>query len=290
VHILAATDFSTRSHRALRRAGALAAARGAELTILHVVDDDQPRELVEIESREATRILTEQIAAMAELRAVQCRPMIIGGNPFDGILVSARSIGADLIVMGAHRKQLLRDIFIGTTVERVIRTGPYPVLMVNNETNGPYRSAVAAVDTAEPSAKAVRTARSVGLVGDESITLLHAFLPPGKRKMSTAGLKQSSIDEYVADERRSATDELLAFLAAHELGGPNLSLRVEEGEPFEVISRAVEDMRPDLLIIGTQGRTGLLKVLLGSVTEQALRRLDIDILAVPPGDRAALAV
>ena len=41
--------------------------------------------------------------------------------------------------MGAHRKQFLRDIFVGTTIERVIRTGPYPVLMVNNEASAPTR-------------------------------------------------------------------------------------------------------------------------------------------------------
>jgi universal stress protein E len=50
----------------------------------------------------------------------------------------AADINTDLIVMGAHRKQFLRDVFVGTTVERVIRTGPYPVLMVNNEvSSGP---------------------------------------------------------------------------------------------------------------------------------------------------------
>jgi nucleotide-binding universal stress UspA family protein len=44
----------------------------------------------------------------------------------------------------------------------------------------------------------------------------------------------------------------------------------------------VEEMMPDLLIIGTHGRSGIIKVLLGSVTEEALRSLDADILAVPP--------
>jgi universal stress protein E len=281
VQILAATDFSTRSHRALRKAGLLAQASGAELTLLHVVDEDQPKDLVDIESREAERILAEQIGAIDELRGAKCRPMVITGNPFDGILISARMIGADLIVMGAHRKQLLRDIFVGTTVERVIRTGPYPVLMVNNEAVGPYRSAIAAVDASEPSANAIRVGKSLGLVGDESVTFLHAFLPLGKHRMSIAGVNQASIDEYVASERRLARDELIAFLAANQISDLNL-LRVEDGEPFDVISRAVEEMRPDLLIIGTHGRTGLLKVLLGSVAEEALRRLDIDILAVPP--------
>jgi nucleotide-binding universal stress UspA family protein len=281
VQILAATDFSTRSHRALRRAGLLAQAKGAELTLLHVVDDDQPKDLVDIESREAERILAEQIAGTAELRGAKCRPMVITGDPFDGILISGRLVGADLIVMGAHRKQLLRDIFVGTTIERVIRTGPYPVLMVNSEAAGPYRNAVAAVDASEPSANAIRMGRSLGLAGEESITFLHAYLPLGKHRISAAGVQQASIDEYVASERQTARDELTAFLAAHGIDVPSL-LRLEEGEPFEVISRTVDELRPDLLIIGTQGRTGLLKVLLGSVAEEALRRLDTDILAVPP--------
>jgi len=70
MQILAATDFSTRSYRALREAGLLAQASGAELTIMHVIDDDQPKHLVEVESREAERILAEQIRAMAELNGL----------------------------------------------------------------------------------------------------------------------------------------------------------------------------------------------------------------------------
>lgn len=98
MQILAATDFSTRSSRALRRAGLLAQAKGAELALVHVVDDDQPNDLVQIERREAERILAEQISAMAELRDAQCRSEVVAGNPFDGILRTAGSIQADLIV------------------------------------------------------------------------------------------------------------------------------------------------------------------------------------------------
>jgi universal stress protein E len=282
VKLLAATDFSTRSHRALRRAGLLAQARGAELALVHVVDDDQPKDLVAIEKREAERILAEQISAMPELRDAQCCPSVVAGDPFDGILRTAASVQADLIVMGAHRKQLLRDIFVGTTIERVIRTGPYPVLMVNDEVKRPYRNALAAIDMSEASANAIRTAQTTGLIGDGGVTLVHAFVALGKGKMSIAGLDRAAIDEYVVSERQRAIDELAAFLAANELGDPTLPMRVEEGRAIEVISRAAEEMRPDLLVIGTRGRSGLLKVLLGSVTEEALRSLDVDILAVPP--------
>jgi universal stress protein E len=172
VKLLAATDFSTRSHRALRRAGLLAQARGAELALVHVVDDDQPKDLVAIEKREAERILAEQISAMPELCDAQCCPSVVAGDPFDGILRTAASVQADLIVMGAHRKQLLRDIFVGTTIERVIRTGPYPVLMVNDKVKQPYRNALAAIDMSEASANAIRTAQTTGLIGDGGVALV----------------------------------------------------------------------------------------------------------------------
>ena len=159
MQFLAATDFSTRSQRAVRRAGLLAQEHGAELALVHVVDDDQPQDLVALETREAERILNEQIRAVPELQQVACRPLVVSGDPFDGILRTARSAQPDLIVMGAHRKQLLLDIFVGTTIERVIRTGPYPVLMVNNEAEAPYRTALAAIDVSEPSANAIKPPR-----------------------------------------------------------------------------------------------------------------------------------
>lgn len=282
MRILAATDFSTRSHRALRRAGVLAQSKGAELVLVHVVDDDHPTDLVEIERREAERILTEQIGAISELRSVECRPMVVTGDPFDGILRTAEAVKADLIVMGTHRKQLLRDIFVGTTIERVIRTGSYSVLMVNNEVRQPYRSSLAAVDVSEPSANAIRTAISMGLIGGRGSTFLHAFLPVGKGKLSVAGIDEAAVSEYVKSERERIMAEVAGFLTVNQLLDPKLSLRVEEGGIFEVIARTIEEMRPDLLILGTHSRTWLLKVLLGSVTEEALRSLDIDILAVPP--------
>src|SRR3954452_7228827 len=156
MRILAATDFSTRAQRALRRAGLLARDTGAELTLVHVVDDDQPQDLIAMERREAERILAEQISAIAEFRGAQCRLMVTTGDPFDAILRTAADLNADLIAMGAHRKQFLRDVFVGTTVERVIRTGPYPVLMVNNEvSSGPYRTVLAPIDMSDSSANAL---------------------------------------------------------------------------------------------------------------------------------------
>jgi nucleotide-binding universal stress UspA family protein len=285
MQILAATDFSTRSNRALRQAGLLAQPGNAQLYIVHVVDDDQPEELISIEKREVERLLSEQVDSMPELRGRQPHPIVVVGDPFDGILRVASNIKPDLIVMGSHRKQLLLDIFVGTTIERVIRKGSFPVLMVNHEAQRRYENIVAATDMSEVSADSLRVALSTGLVSERGATLLHAFLPIGKGQMFVAGIEKSSIDKYVVQARQNATDELAGFLRANNFGRERWSLRVEEGAPMEVISRTVDQLRPDLLVMGTHGRSALFKALLGSVTEEALRSLNVDILAVPPAKR-----
>ncbi len=282
MHIVAATDFSTRSNRALRQAGLLSQTPDAHLHVLHVVDDDQPDELVRVEMREAERLLAEQLNSMLELRGVRSRAVVVTGDPFDGILRAAGEIGADLIVMGSHRKQFLRDIFVGTTIERVIRKRAFPVLMVNNEAQLIYANVVVPVDMSDASANALRVALSMKLISAEPATILHAFWPLAKGKMSAGGHDQAGIDSYVASERQRAMDELAQFLVENGFTGQRWSLRADEGGAMEIISRAVSQLRPDLLVMGTHGRSAAIRVLIGSVTEEALRSLSVDILAVPP--------
>lgn len=173
-------------------------------------------------------------------------------------------------------------MFIGTTIERVIRTGPHPVLMVNNEAERPYRTALAAVDLSEPSANAIKTSMALGLLEDARLTLVHAFFPLAKGKLSYAGVTKDNIDEHVAGERLQATRDLITFLDANDLGDHGQSKHIEEGAPFEVISSTVQRVRSNLLVIGTHGRSGITKMLLGNVAEEVLRSLDVDILTVPP--------
>jgi universal stress protein E len=280
--ILAATDFSTRSQRASRQAGLLARQTGAQLTLLHVVDEDQPAHLIQLERGEAEAILNEQVGSVAELQGIECRIVVMTGDAFDAILRTAESVSANLLVMGTHRKQLLRDIFVGTTIERVVRTGPCPVLMVNKEAAHSYSRVLAAVDMSDISAHAVRSARALGFSEYAHLTVVHAFEALAKGKLFMADVPKERIDDYVAQERQRASAELATFLQSQEVGGGVWSRRVEEGEPLRIISAVATEIDADLLVIGTHGRTGIAKVLLGSVAEQVLRTLNVDILAVPP--------
>ena len=281
--ILVATDFSTRSNRALRQAGLLAQQNKAELHILHVVDDDQPPEMIRAEKREAERTLNEQIASVADLKNVPSHALVLEGDPFDGILRAAGDIGPDLVVMGSHRKQML-DMFMGTTLERVIRKATFPVLMVNHEAQRSYRRVVVPIDMTDASAHALRAALALRLIGEAGATLLHGFFAAAKGQMLVAGLELGAISEHVANERQAKTNELTKFLVEKDLVG-RWQFRIEEGGPMEIIAKAVEQLQPDLLVMGTHGRTGLAKALIGSITEEVLRTVSVDILVVPPVSR-----
>ena len=283
--LLAATDLSSRSDRAVRRAAELASAFNAELILLHVVKDDRPLRLQEAARREATTLLLEQVAGLPELRELNPQVVVLTGQPSDSLLRATESEAADLIAMGASRRELLRYIFTGTTVERVIRNASRPVLMVNGLPTGPYRRLLAATDLDDPSAQALRVASALGLLAGADLTVLHAFWQPGKVAPILAGTSE----EDMADRRESlamdAQADLHRFLGAVGLpSAPPPRAIVREGAPEMVIREEVGRLRPDLVLMGTGQRGKLSAMLLGSVAEAVLSVVECDVLVVPPGN------
>jgi nucleotide-binding universal stress UspA family protein len=100
--------------------------------------------------------------------------------------------------------------------------------------------------------------------------------------MYVADASPERIAAYVDKEQRSADTDLAAFLRG--AGFPDRAWRrhVWEGTATEVISSAVDTLGPELVVAGTRARSGVVKLLLGSVTESLLRTLETDILVVPP--------
>lgn len=282
--ILVATDFSRRADRAIGRAAILARQSGARLVLAHVVDDDQPDPLVAAERQAAETALNEMIAVRPELLGLACEAEVVLGDPFDGIVRAARQTAAGLIVIGAHRRQILRDIFIGTTVERVIRSSETPVLMVNAEPAGPYSEVLAAMDLSDCAGRALVSAKSLGLLERVRLSVLHAVDTPAKNAMIHANVDRQEVDRHLTDVMQRARRDLVAFLASLGLEGLDGAILLREGAAAGAIAQAVEDVRPDLVIIGTHGRSGLGRLLLGSVAAEILARLRCDVLAVPPAE------
>lgn len=280
--ILVATDLSSRADRAMRRAAIAAAARGAELLILYAVDDDQPAAIVEATRREAAALLARAADGLPELSGLATRTLVEAGDPFDVILRVAQEQACDLIVLGEHRRRLLRDMLVGTTVERVIRLSRRPVLMVNTLPIGPYRQVLAASDLGPAAAAMLGAAAATGLLDDAALSVLHARESAVGAVLAAGGAPAERRAEHKEAALRQAREELAAFLAG--LGHPALrgaeALAVAQ-PPVPAILGAVERLRPDLLVIGTRGAASMERAVLGSVAAEVLRQVGCDALTIP---------
>jgi nucleotide-binding universal stress UspA family protein len=272
--LLIATDLSPRSERALARALRLARQHGAELRVLHVVDDALPAHLAETQRVAAENILKERTQALAGDAAVSVSTAVVTGKPFAEILREAITWAAELIVLGAHRGGA-EGMFRGTTAERVIREGHHPVLIVRRDADADYRRAVVGVDFSLHSLWAARTA--FRMAPEAEFHLVHSYIAPTSAFMAGT-VRAQALDLHVREMNRTIDEELSVFLARLGDRLPPHKRLVVEGRSTDVLLHQAGRLPADLLVAGTHGRTGVAHAFLGSVAEDLLHQAHCDVL------------
>lgn len=272
--ILAATDLSVRSDRALQRALALADEFHAELEVVHIVDDSLPEAIRRQHAEAAVSSMNACLASLSRDRTAKFAARVIHDQDYTGIINRAEEIGADLVVLGIHRHAAL-EAFRGTTAERVVRFGGAPVLMVRDPVAGPYRRVVVPADLSLHARAALRLAARLAPQGE--IHIVHATHAPFKGFLGRGTLRQIVKDEQA--QFTATLKEDLDCLSA-ELGeeAPRIEIVLREGPVELVVRDQIALLRPDLLAIGAHSRTGVAYAILGSVAEGLLANPPTDIL------------
>ena len=274
--LLLATDLSPRSEPALQRAIRLAGEHGAALTVVHVVDEDLPSSLAEVTRAGAERIIRERLAAPPGDARVEVAVEILRGKVASAIVGHAAAAGADLIVLGLHRQGGLKEMFRGTTAERVIRTSHVPALVVKSEAREAYRRVVVGTDFSVHARRAMRLA--LRLAPNAELYVVHAFLVPFEGFMYGADTRQQVETEHRQDLIAMVNEEMQIFLASFA-GAPRQVHQVcREGMAQDVILKEIVGHNANLLVLGTHGRTGVAHAFLGSVAEDLLTEAPCDVL------------
>lgn len=289
--VLVPIDLSAGSDRVLARVGLLPLTEDARVNLLHVV----PEALEGDERRRAQRDAQELLSAEAKhLRrelapGVHVEPLVVVGTPAKQIAAQATSTKADLTVMGRGLGRPLREAFLGSTAERVIRQAQRPVLVVRLPARGPYeRPALSlALDDAAP--EAVRMMLRVLPRPFPTVQVIHAY------DMPFQGFVYPSLSRAESEERKDAlrveaTGELVRVLDDALLRakveadeGPGWRMYVRYGSTRSIVERALAKAKSDLLVLGTKGHAGATFALLGTVAGDLLRATKCDVLVVPPG-------
>ncbi|MCK4503119.1 MAG: universal stress protein, partial [Desulfuromonadales bacterium] len=167
--ILLATDIAGETDHALERAVKLALSLATTLHIVHVCPPSSLASEANVGNSPNQDIkdkLNSYLASNKELTSVD-HTITVKENrePFAEIIKLADEVKAEIIVMGMHGKSKLRDMFIGTTIEKVIRKGNLPVLMVKDKPLGEYKNILIGTDFSAGSSQALCFARKLAPKG-----------------------------------------------------------------------------------------------------------------------------
>ncbi|MCE9578940.1 MAG: universal stress protein [Deltaproteobacteria bacterium] len=289
--IAVGVDLSAESIHAAEQAMAIARQQGAEVVLVYVgAVPEAPEGLPPSMRATASHyrsMLNERLgddrAALEALRqrllgqGAQVSHVLVDGYPDTALAEAATSIGAGLVVVGTHGRTGVRRVLLGSVAERTVRLSDASVLVVRGPdvVNGGFKRIVVGSDFSPLADRAI--ARAVELAGKGArIEVVHAWTVPAD--VSPEG----SMAAVLADLRGALSDDTLRagaeLCATWKARGADLTFRSVEGAPQVALTDVATELKADLVIVGSHGRRGLRRWLLGSVAEATVRHAPCDVL------------
>ncbi|MCX7914247.1 MAG: universal stress protein [Thermodesulfovibrionales bacterium] len=265
--ILLATDNTEYSEGAIKEAIFISMNCGAKLTVIQVLQVNPEFATEGLKVVEEMEIMCRdhfdhirELAAMnnVEVESV-CRRT---EKPHEVIIAEAINRKADLIVLGRRGWKGLKRVLLGSVTAKVTTLAPCKVLIVPKDVDVKSEVIILATDGLKHSEGAEKEAFSMAKRCTHIKRFFVLSVAPSKAKVAEA----MKIIEKV---KRRAKDVVI-----------NLEPIVEVGEPAKVILKKAKETNCDLLILGTSGRTGVTRIIKGSISEKVIKSSPCAVLVV----------
>jgi nucleotide-binding universal stress UspA family protein len=288
--LLIGTSLTEASDPVVRSGVLLARRAGAKIHLAHAYSmpmtysgapffPDVPLgEVFKAERAALQRQLDDQIARLGIDRTELAGIHLEVGPAHRYLIDVANDVCADLIVVGSSESPRLAKFF-GSTADRVVRKATCPVLVVRKEMKLPFERIVLPVDLSPLSAEAFEAGiRFLAWVAGGPPPVVEAFFVMTELDRQALAPRATEIEVELL-----ASQELKRFAVHHGTGAPGkVETLVEAGfVDVEILDR-IEAVRPDLVILGTHGRSGFERFVLGSVATTVIRQGDCNVLVIPP--------
>jgi nucleotide-binding universal stress UspA family protein len=281
--ILCATDFSEGSKRAIDLACRLADEADGEVVLVHAWHVAMPVYAGEVVvpaaavatiTAEAERNLREALGtATAGKRRISSK--LLAGQAWSAIVdAAAHDPAIDLIVVGTHGRTGLARILMGSVAEKVVRHAPCSVLVARPDSvPKQFQHVFVPTDFSEEARRAQDLAVELVQPGGR-ITLMHVV------ELPTAYVAEPMIPDLYRDLGQVAAKSLAAVAADMQARTPVpvASVRRLGSAGRETLAALDADRSVDLVVIGSHGRTGLSRMVLGSVAEKVVRHAHSPVL------------
>jgi nucleotide-binding universal stress UspA family protein len=274
--IVVGVDMSELGAVALEQAAALGAAFNAELVLVHATGvTDTGIYVHDYTGRKGEpwkRYVTERVASAGErleaaahdlqARGVTASACLFDGFPDAAIASTASEQDADLVVVGTHGRSGTERWLLGSVAERVLRIVDRDLLVARAATtSGRPERVLVATDFSPVADAGMRLALDV-TPPDAELTIVNCWHVP------FGGDVPPLVRQQLVDEAEEAGRELLE---RHDFADREVAFRSLEGPPAASILGVLAGGEYDAAFIGSHGRRGLRRALLGSVAEQVVR-------------------
>lgn len=282
--IVVGLDLDVSSRPILETAAFLSQGFGSRIHLLHVIEGLTPQRITEefFEAVHAAAELSMKRAAesLDSETAKKTETIVTYGHAFAAIIKRAHEEEADLICIGARRKEGVAQVILGSTAQKIVRKAPCPVLVVKGRKPAQFNQILVPVDFSDPSKQSLRAAIDFAESVGSKITVLHVVEPV---MFPYGGFAEAYVPPVMPrTELKAAKSDLKAFLQSVQFRGVPWESKIRRGRVTETIRRFIRRNHVDLVVMGTHGRTGLPHALLGSTTENVLRAVRCSILTIRP--------
>lgn len=272
--IIIPVDFSLYSENALRTAASFAKKYNSELIVVHMLELSSaiasvPQSYVNEQAVFYAKLAEKQFNEFLDkdyLKDIKITPIIKHYKIFSELNTTAKEEEADLIVMGSHGVSGLKEIFVGSNTEKVVRTSKVPVLVVKGlPISGMFKKAVFGCNFTDNDIAPYKKAKKIFSGMGCKLTLLHVNTPYDKF-LSTKERKEK-VSKFLnsVEEDINLLDEV-AYVSAHS---------VEEG-----ITYYAKENNADVIVLATHGRRGLDHFFNGSISEDIANHSVLPVLTI----------
>lgn len=232
--------------------------------------------------------LVESVASRLKAAGLDAAGKAVEGYPASAIVEQAQTWNADFIILGSHGHGGLERLLIGSVARQVLRNAHCSVEIVRavesgrEQGGGDHPKILFATDGSEYSQAAAQSIAARPWKNGTEIkilSVLEPFIPAIEPWYGAAHL----IEQTLKQRENQCKDAVASARTTLVEAGLNATTSVEEGGPKWRIIEEAEDWKPDLLVVGSHGRRGLKRLLLGSVSEViALNaRCSVEIIRSP---------
>lgn len=281
-NILVAFDDSEFSKAALKEASLWVMKHGGKVILVHVVNPNGEGFRISKTNvkghLENTKKLCDKIGEDSKSDyGIDIESIVIEGEPSDVILNIAREKETDLISMGTYGKRSLKRLILGSVTSHVVINSPCDVLVVKkycSECIGKYNSITLPFDGSEISKKALNRACQLSKIDNATISAIYVI--PRYEEMIEFFITDS-IRENLMKESQKIID---AAVEIAEKQGVSIKTKILGGHAGDKIIEASDKQKNNLIVIGTYGRRGINKAIMGSTSERILINATCPVLLV----------